>query len=428
MKGVPPSDWFTYERGGLPADGIRLESIAERHGTPSFVYAGRAIDEAYRQIDEALEFKDHLIAYAVKANGNLAVLRRLAEAGCGADIVSGGELARALKAGIPPERIVFSGVGKQRAEIEAALNAGIRSLHIESEAEVNTIEEVATALGKVANVSIRVNPDVDPQTHPYIATGLRQSKFGLSMSATRALLPRIAESEHLRFEGLAMHIGSQLGSPEPLREAVTLVSVFARECIDAGYPLQNLDVGGGWPMTYGHEDAPFPEPHVFGEAIRAGLEAGGILEEDFTLVTEPGRALVGDAGVLLSRVIYVKDQGEKRFVIVDAAMNDLIRPSLYQAYHAILPVAAAAEGCALREVDVVGPICESGDFLARDRELPPLAEGDLVAVRGAGAYAREMASTYNARPHAAEVMVDKGEERLIRERGSLESLWAGEVD
>lgn len=426
MSGIPASESFVHVDGELRCDGVSLAELADSYGTPAYVYSSRVIERAYREIDQALAFTPHLIAYAVKANGNLAVLRTLARLGSGADIVSGGELARALEAGIPPSRIVYSGVGKTPAEIAEALMVGIRSIHVESEPELEVVEAVARELGKTAKVSLRVNPDVDPQTHPYIATGLHSTKFGIEIDVARRLIPKLVESPHLALEGLAMHIGSQLGSPAPLEEAVTLLGRFALEAMEAGAPLESLDVGGGWSLNYGHEAQPYPPASAFGEAIRRGLEASGVASRGLTIVTEPGRYLVGDAGVLLTRVLYVKDGPKKRFVIVDAAMTELIRPSLYGAYHAIVPV-VPRKGEA-RVVDVVGPVCESGDFLAKDRLLGEVKQGDLLAIRGAGAYAREMASMYNARLPAPEILVVDGRAKLVRKRPGIEALWAHEID
>jgi diaminopimelate decarboxylase len=426
-QGVPASPFHRYDQGQLCSGGVPLADVAAKFDTPTFVYAPASIDARYRAIDEALSFAPHLVAYAVKANGNLAVLRRLAALGCGADIVSAGELHRALRAGIPGSKIVFSGVGKKRDEICAALHAGVKSLHVESAQELDMIEAVARRCGTVAPVSLRINPDVDPQTHPYIATGLHSTKFGIETEEALQLVPRIVASEHLDMVGVACHIGSQLGSALPLEEAVTLLGRFALTCRDLGANIREVDVGGGWPLDYGHEPQPYPDASVFGQAIKRGLEASGALALNAELITEPGRSLVGDAGVLLSRVVYVKDRA-KRFVIVDAAMTELVRPSLYGAYHAVQPVAEPAADAKLTPADVVGPVCESGDFLARDRLLPTLAQGDLVAVRCAGAYGREMASTYNARPVAAEVFVEDGKATLVRKRGDFASLWAGEED
>jgi diaminopimelate decarboxylase len=427
QHGAPPSPFHAYREGRLESGGVSLADVADKFDTPTYVYAPASIDARYRAIDDALSFAPHLIAYAVKANGSLAILKRLAALGCGADIVSAGELHRALRAGIPGSKIVFSGVGKKRDEICAALHAGVKSLHVESAQELDVIEAVARKCNCKAPVSLRINPDVDPQTHPYIATGLHSTKFGIETEEALQLVPRILASSHLDLIGVACHIGSQLGSAAPLEEAVTLLGRFALTCRDLGANIRELDVGGGWPLDYGHEAKPYPGVDVFAQAIARGLEASGANALGAELITEPGRSLVGDAGVLLARVVYVKER-QKRFLIVDAAMNDLIRPSLYSAYHAVQPVVEPSAEAAWTPCDVVGPVCESGDFLARDRPLPPLAQGDLIAVRCAGAYGREMASTYNARPLAAEVFVENGVMKLVRKRGDFASLWAGEED
>lgn len=423
---IPDSASFAYQDGVLHCEGVPLSRVAQEVDTPTFVYSGAAIDTAYQAIDEALDFAPHLIAYAVKANGNLSILARLASQGCGADIVSEGELRRALKAGFSPEHIVFSGVGKREDEIRAAARAEVRAIHVENEQELDVVERVASSIGRPLTIGVRVNPDVDAQTHPYIATGLRQSKFGLSIPTAESVLPRISKSPHLRLEAVACHIGSQLGSPAPLREAIEILGRFAKVCVDQGAPLTAIDVGGGWPMSYGNESDAYPSVEAFGKAIRDGLEAAGVLTNDITIITEPGRALVGDAGVLLTRVLYTKQQGDQHFVIVDAAMTELIRPALYEAYHAIMPVSEPSSGTELMRVDVVGPVCESGDFLAKGRLLPPVVPGDLLAVRGAGAYGREMQSMYNARPLPAEVLVDGVRSRVIRRRSGPDALWLGE--
>jgi diaminopimelate decarboxylase len=422
-----PSEAFAYRSGTLTASDVDLRAVAEAHDTPTWVYSAERVDAAYRSIEAAMKraqrgSEETLIAYAIKANGNLALLKRLAALGCGADIVSGGELLRALKAGVPANKIVYSGVGKSRPELAAALEAEIRAVHVESESELRLLREVARELGKKATIALRVNPNVDAETHPYIATGLHSTKFGLEIDVARELVPKIAADETFHLDGISCHIGSQLGTVEPLREAVTLLARFALECRELGAPIRSLDVGGGWPLTSGDEKAPYPSDAAFGDAIGEGLDEAGAT--DFDLITEPGRTLVGDAGALLTRVLAVKDQGGKRFVILDGAMTELIRPALYQAYHAIVPV--EAKDGELLETDLVGPVCESGDFFARGRPFPEVSEGDLVAILGAGAYGREMASSYNARPRAAEVLVEGGEQRLVRERGTVEALWAGE--
>jgi diaminopimelate decarboxylase len=423
---VPESRFFVYRNGRLYCEAVELAAIAREHGTPSYVYSWNAIREAYSSIDRALAPLPHLVAYALKANGNLAILRRLARLGAGADIVSGGELARAMEAGVPPERIVFSGVGKLDREIESALAAGVRSIHAESPAEIDAIEAIAQRMGHRAPISLRVNPDVDPKTHPYIATGLKQSKFGITIEAARELLPRILASRHLLLEGLASHIGSLIGSADAVGEAVEAVARLAVEFRQAGAPLRTLDAGGGWPIAYGNEERE-PESHPnFGRAIREALTRAGADPLGLSLIVEPGRAVVGDAGVLLTQVIFTKQQADKRFVIVDGAMTELLRPALYKAYHAIQPVQAPAADAQLALADVVGPVCETGDFLALDRPLPALQRGDLLAVRGAGAYAASMASTYNSRPRAAEILVEGGQYHVIRRRERVEDLWRDE--
>ena len=421
---IPASTHFVYRDNALHCDGVALSTVASDVGTPCYVYSADAVDRAYDAIDAAMSFHPHLIAYAIKANANQAILRRLVARGCGADIVSGGELARALRAGFAPEHIVFSGVGKRRDEIAMALDAGVRALHVENVQELDVIEAVAKERGQQAAIALRVNPDVDAQTHPYIATGLAESKFGLDFDAARQLFGRLVGHRWLTLEGIATHIGSQLASPAPLRAAVSLVADLANEAIAAGAPLASLDIGGGWPMTYGNEDSPYPEPAVFGAAIKDALDASKLDTEAITLITEPGRAIAGDAGVLLCEVLYTKTQGQKSFAIVDGAMTELIRPALYSAHHAIMPVTPGGDPM---PVDVVGPVCESGDFIAKDRPLPPLSPGDLIAVRGAGAYAREMASTYNGRPTAPEVVVEGDRFTVVRHRAPLDSLWANET-
>jgi diaminopimelate decarboxylase len=424
---APPSRHFVYRAGVLCADGEALDAIAERFGTPCYVYSGASIDRAYAAIDAALQPAPHLVAYAVKANSNLAILARLARAGAGADIVSGGELARVRRAGFDPSRIVFSGVGKTEAEIRAALEGGVRSIHAESDQEIDVIEAAARALGKRAPIALRVNPDVDPKTHPYISTGLRNAKFGVDIDTARRLLPRLVSSAHLALEGIASHVGSMVLSPEPIGEAVEIVARFIRECCAAGAPVRTLDAGGGFPILYGDEQSPAESHARFGRAILDAIARAGADSLGLTVIVEPGRSIVGDAGVLLARVLYVKEQAGKRFVIVDAAMTELIRPALYGAYHAIMPVREADGAAVLTAADVVGPVCESGDFLARDRELPPLRPGELIALRGAGAYAAAMGSRYNSRPFAAEVLVDSGGARLIRRRESVEAQWKDEI-
>jgi len=428
-RAVPPSDWLSTESGALIAEGVSLDEIATRVGTPVHIYSERAITSAYRAVDEALASLTHIVFYAMKANGNPSVVRLLASQGAGVDAVSGGEITWALRCGVPADRIVMSGVGKTDDELRLALSARIRSIHVESAPELDVIEELARAMGVKAHVGLRINPNVDPRTHPYIATGIHGTKFGLEVDSARALLTKIKASDVLVLEAITSHIGSQLGDLGALREGVAITASFLREALDAGHAPTLLDVGGGWPITYGDEDDAFPPHSAIGAAITQGLRDANALEGDalignVTLGVEPGRALVGDAGALLTRVLFVKDQGPKRFVIVDAAMTELIRPALYGAYHAIVPV-RPREGDA-RLVDVVGPVCESGDFFAEARMLGKVIRGDLILVRGTEAYGAAMASEYNARPRAAEVMVSGDAMRVVRARGTVDSLHDAE--
>lgn len=424
---IPASSYFVHKDGQLHAEGVALSHIAEEVGTPTYVYSRTCFEDAYRSIDSALAAVPHMVAYAVKANSNLAVLSRLRQLGASADIVSGGELLRVRRAGFSPENIVFSGVGKTDAELRAALSLGIRSIHVESTSEIDTVEKLAQELGVVARISLRINPDVDAATHPYISTGLHSTKFGLELDVAREILPRIMRSQHLRLDGVACHIGSMVLSPEPLRDAVEIVARFAGECTRAGARITTLDAGGGWPVLYGNEERDAQSHSVFGQAIIEGMQRGGADQLGLTLMVEPGRAIVGDSGVLLTRVLHVKEQAGKRFIIVDAAMTELIRPALYRAYHAILPV-AEQPGAHLTPADVVGPVCESGDFFAHDRLLPPLQRGDLLAIRGAGAYSASMASNYNSRPLAPEVLVSHESSSVVRDRQSLDDLLHNERD
>ncbi|MEM6960179.1 MAG: diaminopimelate decarboxylase [Myxococcota bacterium] len=422
---------YSYRNGELYCEEVPLHELARDAGTPCFVYSSRLVDDAFQRVTRAVSFADHLVAYAMKANGNLSLLRRLSAAGCGADIVSGGELRRALQAGIPPDRIVFSGVGKTEDELSFALDQQIRSIHVESVQELEAVEKIAKQSQRCARIALRINPDVDPKTHPYIATGLLESKFGLGVETARSLLPGLLRSPHLQFEGLACHIGSQISDPNALQSAVYLVASFARECQQAGAPIRSIDAGGGWPLSYGNESIQYPPWSEFGAAIRLGLEQAGFGPRDLQLIIEPGRALVGDAGTLLTRVLYTKEQSGKRFVIVDGAMTELIRPALYQAHHAVQPVQKpATENHEMDEIqaDIVGPVCESGDFLARNCTLPStVSVGDLLAIRSAGAYSMVMASNYNARPTPPEILVEAAHYRTIRKRQPIEELWRYEL-
>jgi diaminopimelate decarboxylase len=419
-----PRPPLTRIDGELALEQAPLGPLAAANGTPLYAYSGKSLDDAYRAVDGSLAFVPHLIAYAVKANSSLAILSRLGKLGAGADIVSGGELARALRAGIPAKRIVFSGVGKQDHEIEAALKAGIRSLHLESAPEADAVLAVARRLNVRAPLSIRVNPNVNPETHPYIATGLHGTKFGVEPEEALALAQRLAKDPNADFEGMACHIGSQVSAIGAMREAVERVGEIVVTLRKQGIAVRSLDAGGGWPIQYGDDDAPAPAAEELGGAIRQGLDRAGIDPKSIELVVEPGRYIAGPAGVLVTRVLFVKDQGDKRFVIVDAAMNDLIRPALYEAHHEILAV-RVREGAA-RAVNVVGPVCETGDFFAMDRKLAPVEAGDLLVIRDAGAYGMSMASQYNSRPRAAEVIVEGAAHRVIRDRETHEDLWLRE--
>jgi diaminopimelate decarboxylase len=408
---------FALRDGELCAEGVPLSTIAERHGTPCYVYSRAAIEGAYRALDAALAGLPHLICYAAKANGNLAILDVLARLGSGFDIVSGGELARVAAAGGDPRKTVFSGVGKSEAELRAALDAGILCFNVESEPELERLDALARAAGRVAPVSFRVNPDVDPRTHPYISTGLKETKFGVAWDEALPLYRRARGMRGVALRGIDAHIGSQITELAPYREAARKILDLCDQLAGEGIRLEHVDLGGGLGIRY-RDETPVPV-----------AEYAALLHELFrgrreTLLLEPGRWLVGNAGVLLTRVEYLKRSPEKRFAIVDAAMNDLIRPALYAAWHAVDPVRPRAGEP--ERWDIVGPVCESADFLAHDRALA-LAPGDLVAIRSAGAYAMSMSSNYNARPRAAEIMVDGDRMHLVRRRESAADLTAHEA-
>lgn len=412
---------FEYRGDSLSVEGVRLSALAERFGTPLYVYSRAALEGAWRAFHQAVGGAPHQICFAVKANSNLAVLDVLARLGSGFDIVSGGELERVLAAGGDPAHVVFSGVGKTRDEMRAGLEAGIRSFNVESEAELERLAEAAAGLGRSARVALRVNPDVDPGTHPHIATGLRSSKFGVPIAEARALYARAARMPALEVCGVACHIGSQITSLDPFRDAVARVAALVDELARDGIAVGELDAGGGLGIRYRDESPPSPVEYV--AAVRAA--AGS---RPLALFLEPGRAVCGNAGVLLTRVEYVKQGGGARFAIVDAAMNDFLRPALYDGWSDIVPCERRAGGGSAAAVPwtVAGPVCESGDFLGRERTLD-VAPGDLVAVCSAGAYGFVMSSNYNARPRAAEVMVDGEEAHLVRRRERVSELYAGEA-
>lgn len=407
---------FVHIDGELWVERTRLRVIAERHGTPCFVYSRAALEQSWREYDAAFDGMAHLVCYALKANANLAVLNLFARLGSGFDIVSGGELARVLAAGGDPDKVVFSGVGKTESEIEAALAAGIRCFNVESEGELDALDRIAARRGQVAPVSFRVNPDVDPKTHPYISTGLKENKFGVPFSAARSLYARAAQLRHVAIRGIDMHIGSQIGDLEPHREAALKLRGLVEDLERDGIELHHIDVGGGLGIRY------------LDELPLSVADYAAMLREVFhdrpeTLLLEPGRRLVGDAGVLLTRVTYLKPGTERNFAIVDAAMTDLIRPALYDAWHAVENVQLRSAP-ALRW-QIVGPVCESADFLARDRELALMA-GDLLVVRAAGAYGFVMSSNYNSRPRACEVIVDGEHVHVVRPREAIRELFATE--
>lgn len=404
----------------LHVEDVDLRTIAAEVGTPVFVYGTAHIEQRYRGLVTALAGHPTLICYAVKANSNQAVLRTLARLGAGADIVSGGELERALAAGFPADKIVFSGVGKQVPEIDAALAAKLRSINIESAEELELVGARAAALGVRAPISLRINPDVDPDTHPYLATGLREAKFGVTMSEGLTLALAAARHPSLDLCGLACHIGSQIVDAEPYLDSLARLRELIAKLREHGVKLRSLDLGGGLGIAYASSD-PVVEAARWGRAL---VDATADLECE--LVLEPGRYFVGNAGVLLTRVV-VRKQGETRkFVVVDAAMNDLLRPALYGAYHAVVPTTLPDPNVALELVDVVGPICECGDFLAKDRQMPWPESGELLAVLGAGAYGMAMASTYNTRPLAAEVLVSGSRFAVVRPRKRVADLLADE--
>jgi diaminopimelate decarboxylase len=409
-----------FERLGdeLRGDGVSLEEVARRFGTPLYVYSCAAIEEACRGWERAFAPVPHRLCYAVKANGSGAILRLLASMEVGADIVSGGELLAARRAGFPPERIVFAGVGKTDAEIVLGLEEGIGEFNVESEDEIERIGAAAVGSGRTAHVSIRVNPDIDPRSHPYISTGLRESKFGVDIALVPEILRRARRRPGVEIVGVQCHIGSQIIDLEPLAAAARELAGLSRRLLAEGLPLRSIDLGGGLGVDY--EGGGAPEPAALAARVVPALEGLPL-----TLVLEPGRSLVAAAGVLLTRVLYVKENQGKRFVVVDAAMNDLLRPALYGAHHRIEPVRERG-GPSVR-VDVVGPVCEAGDFLARGRDLELPAPRDLLAVRDAGAYGFVMSSNYNFRPRAAEVLIEHGAARLIRRRETFEDLVRTEV-
>jgi len=400
----------------LMLESVALEDIADRFGTPTYVYSRQALTEAYRAYEQALAGRRATICYAVKANSNLGILDAFARLGAGFDIVSGGELKRVLSAGGDPAKVVFSGVGKTREEMRFAIEAGIGCFNIESAEELDRLGAIAAAMNKKARIAFRVNPDVDPKTHPYISTGLKANKFGVAYTDARALYRRAASTAGIEICGIASHIGSQLLDASPVTEAAERVLALVRQLNEDGITLEHIDIGGGMGIRY--DDEILPGASAF---LAPVLEV--LADRPEEIFMEPGRSLIGNAGLLLTRVEFLKHGEEKHFAIVDAAMNDLARPALYDAYHAVVPV---RQSDAPADVyDVVGPICESGDFLARERTLA-IRSGDLLAILSAGAYGMTMASNYNTRARAAEVMVDGDQVHEIRARERIEDLYAAE--
>ena len=411
---------FEYRDGRLYAEDTDLAPLAADVGTPCYVYSRAMIEDRWRAFDEAFGGRDHLVCYALKANANLGVLDVLARLGSGFDITSAGELERVIAAGGDPERVVFSGVGKTEAEMRRALEVGIYCFNVESPSELELLNQTAASMQTRAPVSIRVNPDVDAETHPYIATGLRESKFGIDIEQAADVYRHARDLSNVDVTGIAFHIGSQLTDVAPFALALERVLELTGELLDDGFEIDHLDLGGGLGIRYENEPAPEPHEHVL--ALLGTLEAFGARYQRLRLIVEPGRSIVGNAGVLLTRVIYLKHGVARSFAVVDAAMNDLIRPALYGAWHDIAPV-ELKDGRESVIYDIVGPICESGDFLGRERELA-IAEGDLLAIASAGAYAATMSSNYNTRARAPEVLVDGDRYCIVRQRESVADLLA----
>lgn len=408
---------FPRQTGILHCEGTSLVQLAEAYETPLYVYSKNAIKQRFAAFAGAFKSTEHLICFAAKANTNIAIMNLIGQLGSGADIVSGGELYRCLKAGISPTKIVYSGVGKTEGEIVQALNAGILMFNVESLQELYLLDRVAGECGRRAPISIRINPDIDAKTHPYVATGLRTSKFGIGAATALAAYDQAKKLKSIEVVGVDCHIGSQLTSLAPFVEAAKRLRELVLALRAQGFNIRYLDVGGGLGITYNAESP--PSPAEYGAALLTELGDLAV-----TLILEPGRHVVGNAGILLSRVLYTKNNDKQRFIVIDAGMNDLMRPALYGSHHGIQPVVERKGSSAT--VDVVGPICETGDFLAKARSLPPLEPGDLIAITSAGAYGTTMSSEYNSRPKAAEILVDKHRHYIIRERGTYEDLLRGE--
>lgn len=412
---------FTYKKGQLYCEDVPIQGIAEQVGTPFYLYSTATLKRHFEAFDSGFEGMDHLTCFAVKACSNVALLNIFGKMGGGADIVSGGELFRAMKAGIAPEKIIYSGVGKTRAEIREALYAGILMFNVESPQELDRLQDVAAEIGATARIAFRINPDVDPKTHAYISTGLAKNKFGIPVDEALEQYVRASTMDNIKVIGVSCHIGSQLTQVAPFIEALRKLKLFIGKLTEQGISISYLDLGGGVGITYDDEQPPHPQDYA--QAIRAELS-----EVECTLILEPGRVITGNAGILVTEVQYTKvnsgGEVDKRFIIVDAAMNDLTRPALYGAFHTVLPVREA--GGVEQVVDIVGPICETGDFMARDRMMPEVQPGELLAVMSAGAYGFSMSSNYNSRPRAAEVLASDERFQVIRYREEYEDLVRGE--
>lgn len=419
-------DFFNYKDNELYAEDIKVTDLVERYGSPLYVYSKATLVRHLKAFEEALAAKDHLICYAVKANSSLAILNTIAKFGCGFDVVSKGELMRVIKAGGDPGKVIYSGVGKREDEIEFALQSKIKCLNIESESELYKVEQVAKRLSLVAPVALRVNPNVDAKTHPSISTGLKKNKFGIAFEDALRLYTYIANSEHLQATGIDCHIGSQMTSGAPIIEATDKLICLYHQLEEIGIKVDHIDIGGGLGVTYNDETPPSPYEYLAAVIVR-------LKDIDVSIYCEPGRAMVANAGILLTNVLYLKSNSERNFCIVDAAMGDLIRPALYNSWMNIIPAVKRDPSDALegsnangtKLYDVVGPICESDDYLGKDRHLN-VREGDVLAVRGAGAYGSSMSSNYNSRPLCAEILVDGDKAYVIRERQKEEDMWLNE--